>query len=623
MRALVVGALALLVWSLSGCADDAADEGTDVEPCPAEFERLADGACTPVARCEDGIDLTGDGVCDLLPDGCPEGGDANGDGICDRLVADWSRDAVIPEGGHRADIYLLGDALPEVATRGIGHSLVWPVEISGVLLPWRPIRTMFDPDADDRATLAVQALSRGQLGFGNLDEMYAWLGLARATGEPIAYGEVAWPAYVEEGAPLGAGVIDTAWGEALTFSCATCHTAQLFGRTVVGATNRNAQANEYFYEASTFFPDLPPNVFANATGANELEMELFLRTQSNFAVVGTLPPQVRGLDTSLAQVALSLARRELDAWATRNPELEATPRPNLLEHYVADSKPAVWWTLRYKTRWLSDGSIVSGNPIFTNFLWNEIGRGTDLNELETWLRDNQEIVDELTVAAFATEPPLWSDFFGTASIDIDAARRGQVHFEAMCASCHGTYEKTWDLPHADSLSLAEQLRTSRVVYHRQTPVMNVGTDPQRAVGMEAFADELNALAISAWMETVVEVQDGYVPPPLDGIWARYPYLHNQSVPTLCDLLLPASMRTSSFWMGPSDDAETDFDFDCVGYPTGDHVPSSWMDDPRAHFDTTRPGLSNGGHDAWLTTSDGTPVLSDAERRDLIHFLKTL
>ena len=141
--------------------------------------------------------------------------------------------------------------------------------------------------------------------------------------------------------------------------------------------------------------------------------------------------------------------------------------------------------------------------------------------------------------------------------------------------------------------------------------------------MTAFADRLNELAISEWMGTVVEPQEGYVPPPLDGIWARYPYLHNGSVPTLCDMLVPARMRTPQFWMGPSDDAETDFDPVCIGFPTGDAVPESWKDDPRALYDTTGAGLGNFGHDEWLTDDDGEPFFDAAQRADLIQFLITL
>lgn len=602
----------LLTLPLGGCSDDSnLTPGADTMNGPP-------GDTASDAGCE------GSGCSDAVEEpACANGIDANQDGICDRLLADWSQGAPVPAGG-RADIYGLGDALPQVASAGLGHTLIWPIDISGALLPGEPMRTMFNPNSDDETVLATQQIARGSLGFGTSEEMYDWLGLARLdeTGEAIA-GGINWPDYVAAGDALGAGYVETQWGDALTFSCATCHTAELFGHTVVGLTNRTARANEFFHLAAGFFPSITSELFQSLTGANETELELFLRTQTNLAAIGSVVPQVLGLDTSLAQVSLSLARRNEDAYATHNVEWQRNPRENALETFVADSKPAVWWTLKYKNRWLSDGSIVSGNPIFTNFLWNEIGRGTDLQELEVWLRDNQQIVDELTVLAFATQAPRWTTILEEYPIDIDAARRGQVHFEAMCSSCHGTYEKAWELADAASLPLAEQLATLTVTYPEQTPVLDVGTDLQRAEGMAAFADRLNELAISNAMATVVEVQAGYVPPPLDGIFARYPYLHNGSIPNLCELLTPASQRRTSFWMGPADNAATDFDPACVGYPVGDATPVSWTQVERAFYDNSLPGLSNRGHDSMLVDVDGNPLLDEAGRSDLIEYLKTL
>ncbi len=37
--------------------------------------------------------------------------------------------------------------------------------------------------------------------------------------------------------------------------------------------------------------------------------------------------------------------------------------------------------------------------------------------------------------------------------------------------------------------------------------------------------------------------------PLDGIWATLPYLHNGSVPTVCDLLSPVAERPKTFYTG--------------------------------------------------------------------------
>jgi hypothetical protein len=56
---------------------------------------------------------------------------------------------------------------------------------------------------------------------------------------------------------------------------------------------------------------------------------------------------------------------------------------------------------------------------------------------------------------------------------------------------------------------------------------------------------------------------------------------------------------------------------------GEAVPTAWTEDPRRRYDTTRPGLSNAGHDEMLGPVDDLPALDEAARADLIAFLKTL
>ncbi len=529
-------------------------------------------------------------------------------------VTDWSATAQLPDSGDRRDIYNLGDALADTASRGLRHISTWPVTVSGVLLPWRPIAVVFDPNATSADILQLQAVGRVALGFGTTDEMYAFLGLSKRAAAAEAFAGVNWPPELVAGQFLGAGTLSTSHGPALTFSCATCHVATFFGKTIVGMTNRHSRANVFFGMAKQFFPAVTDDLLVAKTQATPDELALMDRAQANLPAVGYKEPRAHGLDTSLAQVALSLARRQPDAWATRDATLEATPRPNDLETFTADSKPAVWWSLKYKTRWLSDGSIVSGNPVFTNFLWNELGRGTDLHELNDWLAANQTIIQELTALVFANTPPRWQDVFPDLPLDVTAAARGKVSFDAMCATCHGTYDK--DFSAGDTHTLA-------VHYHSVTPVLDVGTDPQRAKGMATFATNLNNLAISQAMGTVVEVQTGYVPPPLEGIFTRYPYLHNQSVPTLCELLRPAKWRTAQFWMGPDANAATDYDPGCVGLPVGAAIPDAWKNDPQNQMDTTQPGLSNQGHEAMLLDANGNELLTATQRADLIAFLKTL
>src|SRR6185436_6644521 len=86
--------------------------------------------------------------------------------------------------------------------------------------------------------------------------------------------------------------------------------------------------------------------------------------------------------------------------------------------------------------------------------------------------------------------------------------------------------------------------------------------------------------------------------PLTGVWATPPYLHNGSVPTLYDLLLPPAQRPPTFMLGTRE-----FDPVNVGYVT-EQTPenrSLWPEKPfefkaRDALGKEIPGNSNAGHD---------------------------
>jgi hypothetical protein len=90
---------------------------------------------------------------------------------------------------------------------------------------------------------------------------------------------------------------------------------------------------------------------------------------------------------------------------------------------------------------------------------------------------------------------------------------------------------------------------------------------------------------------------------LNGIWATAPYLHNGSVPTLWDLLLPAGQRPHSFKVGARE-----FDPAKVGFKSDGY--------DGFEFNTSQPGNLNTGHDKY-------GPLSDQDRWDLIEYLKSL
>ena len=93
--------------------------------------------------------------------------------------------------------------------------------------------------------------------------------------------------------------------------------------------------------------------------------------------------------------------------------------------------------------------------------------------------------------------------------------------------------------------------------------------------------------------------------PLNGVWAMAPYLHNGSVPSLHDLLLPPEQRPKTFFVG-----NWEFDPVNVGYDMASETPGAFK------FDTTVRGNSNAGH------VYGTDMTED-DRKALIEYLKTL
>lgn len=116
---------------------------------------------------------------------------------------------------------------------------------------------------------------------------------------------------------------------------------------------------------------------------------------------------------------------------------------------------------------------------------------------------------------------------------------------------------------------------------------------------------------------------------LNGIWATGPYLHNGSVPTLYDLLLPADCSTAdipgecrpeTFYVG-----SREFDPQKVGFK----YDAGGADANFTLFDTKIVGNSNKGHEyaAGKTPQlDGKtilPALSRSQRLDLLEYLKQL
>jgi cytochrome c5 len=108
---------------------------------------------------------------------------------------------------------------------------------------------------------------------------------------------------------------------------------------------------------------------------------------------------------------------------------------------------------------------------------------------------------------------------------------------------------------------------------------------------------------------------GYKARPLTGIWATAPYLHNGSVPTLYDLLLPPARRLPQFYLGTRQ-----YDPLHVGFLTEQSAENSFLFRTRDDQGNVIWGNFNGGHDYDNASLDSA---GDRDRLDLLEYLKTL
>jgi Cytochrome C oxidase, cbb3-type, subunit III len=183
------------------------------------------------------------------------------------------------------------------------------------------------------------------------------------------------------------------------------------------------------------------------------------------------------------------------------------------------------------------------------------------------------------------------------AIDPASARTGAAIYARQCAACHGDYRL--------------EGRRARLVRFPNW-VGAVGTDPLRATAFDQAL--VAAVGRSSYASRIsVTLGPGYAAPPLTGLWASAPYLHNGSVPTLAALLSPAT-RLARFQVGGHA-----LDFHKVGLRLTEHgnYPAGYR--PFAQpvwLDARRPGRGNRGHPFGAD-------LPNADKQALIAFLKLL
>jgi mono/diheme cytochrome c family protein len=373
-------------------------------------------------------------------------------------------------------------------------------------------------------------------------------------------------------------------------NCAFCHTASLrtspadIPRLVPGAPAHQLDVQEYRRFLSSAALD---GRFTAGTILGEISrntpLSMTERLLYRFVIIPGARRQLRELADSAIGVGSFWGRGRADLLSVLR-RRRLGQRPDTTTS-IADTPPLWNLAARAERGLFWDGLNVSlRDAIVTSALEAGSSRPSLDRAFDTW----EDAGDRPSLRRV-------HDYLGTLKppaypfpVDAALAASGRDVFGRACASCHAP----------------GGARTGAVI-----PVAETGTDPAR---LDAWTDRATADADAfsarrAWAVAPYRRTGGYVASPLDGVWIRAPYLHNGSVPSLRDLLEPASSRPSMFWRGYDV-----FDPANVGF-ISDGAEAQRSGTP---LDTTRPGNSNAGHEYGV-------ALSPEDKRSLIEYLKTL
>jgi cytochrome c553 len=212
---------------------------------------------------------------------------------------------------------------------------------------------------------------------------------------------------------------------------------------------------------------------------------------------------------------------------------------------------------------------------------------TEAHVIDTYFKDIRAYINTLESPAFPFK------------IDNELAVQGRQVFTDHCTRCHGTYGQHESYP---NLVIALE---------------DIGTDPEYALQAYNESDRFIEWFNGSFYGELARAAParGYIAPPLDGVWATAPYLHNGSVPTLASLL--NSSTRPKFWTRSF--KSFDYDDKTLGWRytvlTDGKEAEQEPDKRKLIYDTQLPGYSNQGH------TYGN-VLTEEERWAVLEYIKT-
>jgi mono/diheme cytochrome c family protein len=356
-------------------------------------------------------------------------------------------------------------------------------------------------------------------------------------------------------------------------NCFTCHSAEINGQLVLGLGNS--------------FSDFRNNFSAMSKGMNTVMRLRYKKDSEEWAAYEDFGAYFKAIAPRIRtnQPGVNTAARLAEACAMhRDPsDLSYREQPNfeMPDYNIATDVPPLW--LMKKKNSLYYTAVGRGD--FTKLLFQAALLGIpDSTQARVAITRFKDVLAWLETLE-APEYPF--------PVNQQLAAEGEKLFNEHCSKCHGTYGENPSYP--NKVVSLEVVKTDPwyASYAVDAPIV------------EWYNQSWFALSEpKSWFEP----QAGYVAPPLDGIWASAPYLHNGSVPTLEDLLY--SPGRPAIWKRSED--SRDYDPIKAGwkYEAKTKKAGKWT------YNTHLPAYSNVGH----TFGD---KLSGTERKALIEYLKTL
>lgn len=381
-----------------------------------------------------------------------------------------------------------------------------------------------------------------------------------------------------EGLPFSTNRITNKLGvPTVTNNCLTCHGTVLFGELVIGLGNEFMD----FTQDTSALVERAGALVANE--AESLSWELYADR------IAAISPYTRmhtvGVNPANNLTFALIAHRDAETNAWSDEPLLALPP---VEPPPVSVPP--WWRMKKKPAMFNLGE---GRGDHARIMMAASMLCTDdvaaLKEIDAYAPDVLAYIESI-------EAPVWP-----FQIDQSLITSGQSIFESTCSSCHGTYGDKPEYP------------------ARLVPLDVVQTDAT----LVDFAMS-DGLSYVDWFNrsffgqlSIAAPGPGYVAPPLDGIWATGPFLHNGSVPTIRAVLNRKIRPTVWRHETPNANQTSSFDQDNIGWniqvlDTGNVAQPK----PADIYDTRLPGYSNSGHPFG-------DHLSDEQRTAVLTYLKTL